>query len=128
MIASVRNKKGRIGNEPILPLFVKLGRHRRPAILLALLLLAASFAACAEYSRGAKIFRRERCIECHIIRGEGGGVGPNLSAVGKRRSRQYIIEQIRNPKAHNPESAMPPFGHLPEQDINDLADYLSGLK
>jgi cbb3-type cytochrome oxidase cytochrome c subunit len=51
-----------------------------------------------------------------------------LTVVGGKRSRDYIVEQIKNPKAHNANSEMPSFSQLPEQDINDLADYLSGLK
>ncbi len=78
--------------------------------------------------RGAMLFRTNRCIECHTINGNGGSVGPNLTYVGQRRSRSYIIEQIINPKSHNSNTAMPSFTQLPEKDINDLADYLSGLK
>jgi cbb3-type cytochrome oxidase cytochrome c subunit len=78
--------------------------------------------------RGAKVFRRERCTECHTIAGVGGGAGPDLSAVGSRRSREYITAQIRNPKSHNPDSNMPSFSHLPRKDIEDLASYLSGLR
>ncbi len=89
---------------------------------------AALSAACQSHPEGAALFRSERCIECHAIRGEGGGVGPDLSAVGRKRSREFIIEQIRNPKAHNPNSVMPSFAHLPEQDIEHLADYLSSFR
>jgi mono/diheme cytochrome c family protein len=86
------------------------------------------FTSCEMNSRGAAIFRNGRCVECHTINGKGGSAGPNLTVVGSRRSRDYIIAQIKNPKSHNPDSNMPSFSHLPEQDINDLADYLSGLK
>lgn len=78
--------------------------------------------------RGAEIFRRERCNECHAVDGKGGGAAPDLSAVGGRRSKEYIISQIKYPKSHNPESNMPSFAHLPEKDIQDLADYLAGLR
>lgn len=85
--------------------------------------LIGLLASCAE-PKGAEIFRRERCSACHSIRGAGGGAGPGLDSVGSRRTREYIIEQIKNPKSHNPNSAMPSFGYLPEEDINALADYL----
>ncbi len=74
------------------------------------------------------MFKSNDCIACHTINGKGGSVGPNLTYVGQRRSRSYIIEQILNPKSHNSNTAMPSFAHLPEKDINDLADYLSSLK
>jgi mono/diheme cytochrome c family protein len=83
---------------------------------------------CETNSRGAQLFQNSRCKECHTIKGKGGASGPNLTVVGSRRTREYIIEQIKNPKSHNPNSEMPSFSEMPEQDINDLADYLSHLK
>lgn len=97
-------------------------------VLMTAIGIAALGAACQSHPQGAALFRSERCIECHAIKGEGGGVGPDLSAVGRKRSRDFIIEQIRNPKAHNPNSVMPAFDHLPEQDIEHLADYLSSFR
>jgi mono/diheme cytochrome c family protein len=85
-------------------------------------------AGCEMNSRGAQLFQTSRCKECHTINGKGGSAGPNLTVVGSRRSREYIIEQIKNPKSHNPNSDMPSFSQMPEKDINDLADYLSHLK
>jgi mono/diheme cytochrome c family protein len=97
--------------------------------LLAFGLFISAVAGCEMNSRGAQLFRKGRCKECHTINGKGGSAGPNLTFVGNRRSREYIIEQIKNPKSHNPDSEMPSFNTtLPEQDINDLADYLSHLK
>ena len=100
------------------------------------LVIAGAVAAAVYFSltalwpepRGAKIFRRERCYECHTINGKGGGAAPDLSAVGGRRSREYIISQIKYPRSHNPDSNMPSFAHLPGKDITDLADYLAGLR
>lgn len=89
--------------------------------------MAALLQGC-ENSRGARLFRENHCNECHTIHGKGGAVGPNLSTVGKRRSRDYIIQQIKNPKSHNPNTAMPAFaGRISEKDIDAIADYLSNL-
>lgn len=90
--------------------------------------VAASIAGCTDNSPGAKIFVREKCMECHTLKGKGGAVGPNLTTVGSRRDRAYILQQIKDPSSHNPNSAMPSFKNLPEQDLNDLADYLSRMK
>jgi len=92
------------------------------------ILIVSFFVVYRKEPRGVLIFARERCNECHTINGRGGGVGPNLTYVGRRRSRDYIISQVKNSKAHNPDSVMPSFAHLPEQDIQDLADYLLRLK
>jgi putative heme-binding domain-containing protein len=38
-----------------------------------------------------------RCGSCHLVKGRGGRVGPELSMVGSARSRAYLIESIREP-------------------------------
>jgi mono/diheme cytochrome c family protein len=94
-----------------------------------LLLFVFLVVLAARESQGAKLFWNNRCKECHTIDGKGGSSGPNLTYVGGKRSREYIVQQIKDPKSHNPNSDMPSFRNdLSEQDINALADYLSGLK
>jgi len=86
-------------------------------------------AACEFNSRGAAIYQSQRCKDCHTLKGKGGAVGPNLTNIGSKRSRDYIVVQIRDPRSHNANTDMPSFrDKLSDQEINDLADYLSGLK
>jgi mono/diheme cytochrome c family protein len=93
-----------------------------------LLLFVSLMVLAACESQGAKLFWNNRCKECHTIDGKGGSSGPNLTNVGGKRTREYIVQQIKDPKSHNPNSDMPSFRNaLSEQDINALADYLSGL-
>lgn len=50
--------------------------------------------------RGANLFfeRRElSCVRCHTIDGRGGEVGPNLSAIGKDKEPEYLLEAIALP-------------------------------
>src|SRR5712675_1144514 len=37
------------------------------------------------------------CSLCHAVEGKGGRVGPELTAVGGSRTREAIIESVRNP-------------------------------
>lgn len=98
-------------------------------LLGACLVIWGVLTACNRYSEGAGIFEREKCRDCHTIKGRGGAVGPNLTTVGKRRDRAFIAQQIKDPASHNPNTAMPSFkDRLSEQDINALADYLSDLR
>ena len=106
-----------------------MNRTARIAVLAAISSSIFLAAACNRYSAGATVFTREKCNECHTIKGKGGAVGPNLTLVGNRRSREYIVQQIKEPSSHNPNTAMPSFKErLSEQDVNALADYLSNLK
>lgn len=37
------------------------------------------------------------CSTCHMVRGKGGRLGPDLSITGSSRSTDYLIESVRNP-------------------------------
>ena len=49
---------------------------------------------------GRKIFfelAEAGCLRCHKINGEGGEVGPDLTGLGTRQSREYILESVLFP-------------------------------
>jgi nitric oxide reductase subunit C len=77
---------------------------------------------------GEAVFKSQGCKACHKIGSVGGTVGPDLTHVGSRRDNTWIKIQIKYPKAHNPNSIMPSFGKLHQKDIEELSDYLSGMK
>lgn len=69
---------------------------------------------------GATLFHERGCEHCHGVDGRGGELGPNLSTVGKRLSKQKIEHQIQDGGA-----AMPAFGDVLQPDeIKDLVDFL----
>jgi putative heme-binding domain-containing protein len=49
--------------------------------------------------RGAELFRRPEmgCITCHAVNGQGGNIGPNLSALGTAQPVDFIIGAILEP-------------------------------
>ena len=53
--------------------------------------------------RGENIFYDSEgianCSKCHLIKGRGGAVGPDLSYIGTSRTRKFILESILNPSA-----------------------------
>jgi mono/diheme cytochrome c family protein len=102
----------------------------RTLTLCALVCLSISvvFIGCETHSRAKQVMKQQKCLECHTIKGIGGSVGPNLSNVGARRSRDYIIQQLKDPKSYNINTQMPSFKDLPEQDLKGLVDYLASLK
>ncbi len=49
---------------------------------------------------GKKIFEEREdvgCLRCHSIHHIGGTVGPDLGGIGKRQSREYLLESIITP-------------------------------
>ena len=38
-----------------------------------------------------------QCLKCHTVRGIGGQVGPDLSMIGKKASRENLLESILSP-------------------------------
>ena len=61
-------------------------------------------------SKGMPIFEKAgTCANCHKVNGEGKEVGPDLSEIGSKLSRQAMYESILNPSAavsHNYETYM----------------------
>lgn len=83
----------------------------------------------ASVESGQKLFATAGCAGCHTTDGKGGLAGPDLSnEAGKGRSRQWLTTQIRNPKANNPQTIMPAYPTLSDEQVNDLVDYLLSLK
>ena len=49
-------------------------------------------------SRGKDLFYGDaNCSLCHMAEGKGGRLGPDLSGVGGSRTREAIIDSVRNP-------------------------------
>jgi cytochrome c oxidase cbb3-type subunit III len=49
--------------------------------------------------RGEQLFRSQGCSGCHLVRGDGGIRGPDLSVIGSQRSAEHLREAILNPDA-----------------------------
>jgi len=86
-------------------------------------LLAAAIATAAasaeDATAGAKVYAAN-CAACHGANRAGvAGAFPALTDVGKRLDQNQIKERIRKGGG-----MMPPFGHLSEKDVEDLAAFL----
>lgn len=79
-------------------------------------------------SKGRDLYFRNRCDLCHQIGGKGGTTGPDLSKVGSLRSKEWLTVQIKDPKANNPNTKMPPFSQLSDNEIQEIVIFLSELK
>jgi cytochrome c oxidase cbb3-type subunit 3 len=58
----------------------------------------ASSNSTGNIEHGKKLFYGDaNCSLCHTVEGKGGRVGPDLSSVGGSRTREAIIDSVRNP-------------------------------
>jgi len=54
--------------------------------------------ALANGARGEDLFYGDaNCSLCHMVEGKGGRLGPDLTGVGGSRTREAIIDSVRNP-------------------------------
>ena len=53
-------------------------------------------------AHGKTLFRERACIGCHLVRGEGGVRGPDLSVIGSQRSVEHLRQAILDPNAQVP--------------------------
>ncbi|SFU21292.1 cytochrome c oxidase subunit 2 [Mesorhizobium sp. YR577] len=90
-------------------------------------------------SDGKLRFISNGCGSCHTVRGTEatGTLGPDLTHLGSRESlaagilpntEEAIRRFIADPDVIKPDSKMPAFRMLPEDDLQAIASYLKGLK
>jgi cbb3-type cytochrome c oxidase subunit III len=83
--------------------------------------------------RGQNLFTGMGCVGCHLINGQGGGVGPDLTNVYSNKGGDYIHESIVQPNAVIAEGFQPNlmpqnFGQrMSEENINDIIAYLKSV-
>ena len=91
--------------------------------------ILAVAAAGKAASAGQVLFQQHDCAACHQINGIGGVAGPDLTYIGSMQPDPgWHIAHLKDPESKVPESAMPAFDHLSDQELKDLAEYLVTLK
>src|SRR3712207_3458702 len=80
--------------------------------------------AVATFEAGKQVVAQSGCPGCHKI-GENGndGPGPPLTEIGQRLPRQAIERTLINPTA-----PMPAFRDVPEEQFDDMVEFLAMLK
>src|SRR5262249_26698319 len=77
--------------------------------------------------QGAALFQNKDCRNCHALEGSGGQRGPDLTAVGKRLTRDQLIDQVSNgtPGGGN----MPAYGkQISPAEMTCLVEFLVNLR
>lgn len=94
-------------------------------------------------SRGERLIGAAGCNGCHTVRGVGGNVGPDLTAVARRapgraasqkleKPELYLVQSLVYPRAYIVEGFNPVMPNwkelqLNERDLSDLVAYLMTL-
>lgn len=94
----------------------------------ALVAYMKSLGGAQPFTQEAPKLFAEQCAACHKIGKEGGEIGPDLSAYGKLRDKNFIKKYIEDPSKLNASSTMPGFkAQLTETQIEDIARYIASL-
>ncbi len=80
----------------------------------------------ASVAAGRKLYNDMMCSACHQIGGKGGTSAPALDDVGVRRSREELVQRLLKRRAGTVMPTLPP--DTPDENIQELADYMSSLK
>src|SRR3984957_10976495 len=68
-------------------------------------------AVTGNLEKGMAVYQRSGCSSCHIINGEGGSLGPELTSIGAHRAPDYLRQAIVDPAATLPRGVMAFPGH-----------------
>ena len=77
---------------------------------------------------GQTVYETSGCSSCHMLKGAGGQVAPNLTNIGtKNLGVAWFIKHTKCPSCVTPGSAMPPFANFTNTQYQQLATFLNGL-
>jgi mono/diheme cytochrome c family protein len=103
---------------------------RRNAMLMLVLMAAACAHARetgAPVAEGRRVFQDQGCYGCHTVGATGTAIGPDLSHIGARHNRSYLIGWLRDPSSQKPPAHMPKLT-LTDAEVQALAAYLGSLR
>src|SRR5450759_1240311 len=105
----------------------------------------------AQQESGRKLFYSNGCNYCHTqyVRAVDNGMGsvsqggdysydqpltlgsirtgPDLSYIGRKRSQQWEVDHLTDPRQYSPLSVMPDFTFLTDAQLRAISDYLFAL-
>lgn len=77
----------------------------------------------ADTDNGRALFGELRCVSCHAVNGRGGSMGPELTLIGDKVRRDWLVSFLKDPHRDQPETAMLQY-RLEEDQARDLTAFL----
>jgi nitric oxide reductase subunit C len=78
----------------------------------------------AEVVRGKQAFHKFVCMDCHTIMGDGTQYAPELGRIAIKRDADFLRKYVKDAHAINPNTGMPTFSAMTDQEAQDLASFL----
>jgi putative heme-binding domain-containing protein len=105
MILRVMNSSGRRDEKLAAVLSARSPRREEGDLTSDLIPLVRSH---GDAKRGAELFQRPElgCVACHSVNGQGGSIGPDLSALGTAQPLDFIIGALLDPQKEIKEGYM----------------------
>ncbi len=75
---------------------------------------------------GERLVSQKACLGCHVVRKQGGQVGPSLNGVVQRKGVEFVWQKVADPTINNATSLMPNLG-LSEEEIAAIIAFLNTL-
>ena len=86
-------------------------------------------APTGDAARGDALFHGPLgCATCHMVNGEGGRLGPDLSSIGAARSVDSLVESVRNPNRRLAWGLMESTKEFPQEYLSVNVETMDGQK
>ena len=72
--------------------------------------------AGGDVQKGSGVYQRSGCSSCHVIKGEGGTIGPELTTIGVQRGPDYLRQALLDPGAALPHGTLA----LPSRNLDEF--------
>jgi cytochrome c oxidase cbb3-type subunit 3 len=66
-------------------------------------------------AKGGGVYQRSGCASCHVVKGEGGTTGPELTTIGFQRGPDYLRQAVLDPAATLPHGSQP----VPSRNLDE---------
>ena len=83
--------------------------------------------------KGAAVYKNLACSSCHVVNGEGGTVGPDLTEIGALRGAAYLREAVVDPGASLPKGTLSVLSrgyaeYLPVRIVTRQGNEIRGIR